>query len=335
MNKISMPTPPLVLVTGATGFIGQQLCRYLFATGYRVRSTFRRPSALLEQFPQIEWVHVPEIESETCWESALTNVDYVVHLAALAHQLGKSGEGRLAEFMAINAEGTARLAQAVAVSTSVKRLVFVSSFSAVRSLCNEQMTETTPCAPETDYGKSKLAGEKRLQEILQESQADWCILRPPLVYGPGNPGNMERLLKLIRTGLPLPLDRVDNRRSFIYIGNLIEAIERCLWHPGASQKTFFISDYEVVSTVELLTLLAKQVNKPLRLITVPRPLMNGIAAFGDLLSQATGKSVGIDSYSLSRLLGSLYADPTPLYQAIDWNPPFTLADGLHATLRSE
>jgi nucleoside-diphosphate-sugar epimerase len=332
MNKTGITNPSSILVTGATGFVGQQLCSYLLAKGYQVRGTFRHSSKILEQLPDVEWIQVTDIGPSTNWHEILTNVHYVVHLAALAHQLGKKGEGRYAEFMAINAEGSAHLAQAVATSTSVKRLILLSSIGVVKSLSNEIITETTPCIPDTDYGRSKFAGEKRIQEILKDTQVDWCILRPPLVYGPSNPGNMARLLKLIHTGLPLPLGGVNNQRSFVYVGNLIEAIERCLWHPGASRRTFFISDREVVSTVELLDMLAQKANKPLRLFTVPRSLMKGVATLGDLLSQALGRSVGIDSYSLSRLLGSLYVDSSPLYEALEWSPPFTLAQGIEATL---
>jgi len=330
-----MPTSNsgIVLVTGATGFVGQHLCNFLCTNGYTVYATYRKMKPVCPH-PNIKWFQIQNINIDTDWSRLLYNVEYVVHLAALAHQMGIRGQGRLAEFMTVNAEGTAQLAQAVAAST-VKRLVFISSIGAVKSLSTEQITESTHCTPDTDYGKSKLAGEQRVQEILKNSQPDWCILRLPLVYGPGNPGNMARLLKLIRTGLPLPLGGIDNQRSFVYIGNLVEAIERCLWHPGASRRTFFASDREVVSIVELLTLLAKQANKPLRLFTAPGPLMNGVAVLGDLLSQAVGKSVGIDSYSLSRLLGSLYVDSTPLYEAIEWHPPFTLAQGLEATLSSK
>src|SRR5690606_4094669 len=152
---------------------------------------------------------------------------------------------------------------------SVKRLVFVSSIGAVCTLSEETVTESTPCDPESDYGKSKRGAELKLQEILADAPADWCILRPTLVYGPENPGNMLRLLQLIKTGLPLPLGSVRNRRSFVFVGNLVDALEKCMHHPGVSRKIFHVSDNEVFSTPELLGLLGRQTGRPVRLLPFP------------------------------------------------------------------
>lgn len=324
-----------VLVTGATGFIGRHLCTHMVSLGYRVRGTYRRDLPLSEFPAQVEWVQVGEIGPDTDWQLALANVDCVVHLAALAHQLGSQGEERLDEYMTVNAQGTKRLIEAVALSSAISRFIFVSSVGAVASALREPLTDAIPCQPDTNYGKSKLAAEIALQTILQDTPVDWSILRPVLVYGRGNPGNMARLLKLIRTGLPLPLGGINNRRSFVYVGNLVEVIERCLWHPGASRRTFFVSDREVISTAELLELLAHHTDKSLRLFSVPRPLMHSIAYIGDLLSKITGRSFGIDSYSLARLLGSLYVDSAPLREAIEWNPSFSISQGIEKTLSYE
>ena len=322
----------IVLVTGATGFIGQKLCRSLLEVGYSVRGTYRRPQPAMCELPQVDWIQISDINSDTCWTNAVRNVGYVIHLAALAHQVGGRGEGRLDEFMAINAEGTACLAKAVARQPTIKRFLFVSSIAAVCSFSDSVISAQTPPHPDTDYGRSKLAAEEHVRAVLAHGQPDWCILRPPLVYGPGNPGNMSRLLKLVNTGIPLPLKHLENKRTFIYVGNLIEAVERCLWHPGASRRTFLVGDSETLSTPELIQLIAQKTEKAVRLFAMPPNIMLTASRAGNLLSRVTGWSVGLDSYSLSRLTGSLYLDTSDIRESIEWSPSFTLADGLDRTL---
>lgn len=322
----------LVLVTGATGFVGRYLCSLLVKNGYQVRGTYR--NSLPVNFPcQVDWHKLDNIGIDTDWSKAIANVDYVVHLAALAHQLGPQGEGRFDEFMAINADGTRKLAEAIRASATIKRLIFISSIGAVKSLSDEVITEQTGCEPDTDYGKSKLAAELALKESLHSSSVDWCILRPPLVYGPGNPGNMARLLKLISTGLPLPFAAIKNQRSFVFVGNLSAAIERCLWHPGASRRIFLVSDDISISTPDLLRLLATISNRSPRLFALPSTWLYCLGWIGDVISHFIKQPIGIDSYSISRLLGSLYVDSTVINKALNWQPPFTLENGIKTTLK--
>jgi len=322
-----------VLITGATGFVGRSLCTFLTECGYVVRGTYRHQLPI--NFPvHIEWKLVPDIDSNTEWKEALEDVDCVVHLAALAHQMGVQGKGRFDEFMRINAAGTERLAQEICESKTVKRLIFISTIGVVKSISDKQLNAETVCMPENDYGKSKYAAELAIQEKLKDCEVDWCILRPTLVYGPGNPGNMERLLKLINMGIPLPLGAVKNRRSFIYIGNFVDAIEKCLSHPNASRKIFLVSDNEIVSTPELIRILTRYADKSVKLITVPSPVLRQIGLCGDVVSRFVGRSIGIDTYSISRLTGSLYVDSTPIKQTLGWAPPFSLEEGLKNTLRA-
>lgn len=167
-----------ILVTGATGFIFVGACPQFVKHGYQVRDL---PNAPPVDFPcSIDWHQIANIDSSTDWSTILTEVDYVIHLAALAHQLGIHSEGRFDEFMEVNAAGTKRLAEAVRVSSTVKRLIFISSIGAVKSLSDYAISEESLCEPDTDYGKSKLAAEEAIKATLQDSAVDWCILRRPL-----------------------------------------------------------------------------------------------------------------------------------------------------------
>jgi nucleoside-diphosphate-sugar epimerase len=327
----------LVLVTGATGFIGRHLCFFLDSRGYKVRGVFRHAAWLTTLPAEIEGRKIEDIGkiTDSDWSTLLEGVDYVIHLAALAHQLGPQASRSREEFMTINAVATQRLAEAVVASNTVKRLVYVSSVAAVKSFSEEAINEATPAQPEDDYGRSKRAAELAIEKVLDNTRPDWCIVRPPLVYGPGNPGNMARLIKLIKLGIPLPLGGINNRRSFLYVGNLVDALERCLWHPGASRRLFLLGDGEPLSTPELVRQLAGHLDKPIKMLSLPPGVLKVFGKIGDLMSCLLGRSIGLDSYSVQRLLGSMVVDSSALRQAIGWQPSFTLEEGIVQTFQEK
>jgi len=140
-----------------------------------------------------------------------------------------------------------------------------------------------------------------------------------LVYGIGNPGNMERLMKLVKTGFPLPLGAIKNRKSFAYVGNLVGAIITCINHPNAKNQTFIVSDGEDLSTTDLIRRLGKALGKSPLLLPIPAELLR-------LATKLLGKAdIG------DRLLGSLQVDSSKIRQTLDWKPPYTVDQGLQAT----
>lgn len=145
------------------------------------------------------------------------------------------------------------------------------------------------------------------------------MLRPPLVYGPGVRGNFLRLMQTIDTRRPLPLGAIHNKRSLIYLGNLVDAIHRCVTHPKAAGKTFLVSDGDDVSTPELLRRIAAALERRPFLLPVPTSWMRWA---GRML----GKQAAVD-----RLLGSLCVDIAPLREELSWTPPYTMQEGLEAT----
>jgi nucleoside-diphosphate-sugar epimerase len=323
-----------ILVTGATGFVGRHLVPALATGGHLVRATCRPGRSGGCRAGPGEWMELCDITSETEWSRAVQDMEAVIHLAGLAHQIGPGAETRETEFQRVNARGTERLA-AAARRAGLQRLIMVSTIAVHGPYHGTPFEEASPCMPDTAYGRSKLEGEQAVQRILGNGPTDWCIVRPPLVYGPGNPGNMARLLRLIQRGLPLPLGRIEARRSYVYVGNLVDLLARCLTHPGASRRVFLVDDGEPIATRDLIRLLAWHTGKPAHLFSVPPSALRALGRIGEHLLRVLGRPVGIDSYSIDRLMGSLVIDSRAVRSALGWSPPFTQEAGIRLTVQPD
>lgn len=303
-----------ILLTGITGFVGAALAQHLKAfPQFALYPTFRCSHP---DYPQA--TVVGSIDRHTDWTTALQGIDTVIHLAARAHQIKDTAPNPEQAFYEVNTAGTANLVQQ-SIEAGVKHFIFISSIGAMATLSDDVLTADSPCRPDTPYGLSKLAAEQALIQQTQGTGMTYTIIRPPLVYGPGNPGNMARLIKLVNTGLPLPLGAIHNRRSLVALPNLVDLITTCLTHPAAANQTFLVSDNEDLSTTDLLKRLAKALNKPARLIPVPMPLL-----------QATAQILGKPALA-QRLCGSLQVDIRKTQRMLNWTPPYTVDEGLQAT----
>lgn len=320
------------LITGATGFVASHLIPYLNKQGWQIIVATRRcyPSG---RFPStVASVAIGEIDSHTNWREIFSGIDTVIHLAARAHIIHDNIPNPEDEFFKTNTSGTANLVKQ-SIQTGVKHFVFISSIGAMATLSNQPLSENSPCQPDTPYGRSKLQAEQALISLASQSNMTWTILRPTLVYGPGNPGNMERLIKLIERGLPLPFGRIDNRRSFVYVGNLVDAIATCLTHPDARNQTFLVSDGQDLSTPELIRKIAHHLERPCHLLPVPPHLLRIAGHVGDTVEQLTKRSLPLNTLTLDRLLGSLFIDSSYIRRTLNWQPPSTVDEGLSNTLR--
>lgn len=324
-----------VLVTGATGFVGRHLLPSLERAGHSLSLPLRDSGAEARLPRKIvpderQTTVVGSIDDQTDWSEALRDADAVIHLAARAHVLDERAEDEEA-FMRVNAHGTSRLVEQ-SIQQGVRRFVLMSSIGAVTGSSESLVTLDTPCKPETPYGRSKLAAERALVERCRSTTMTWTILRPTLVYGPGNPGNMDRLVSLVRRGLPLPLGSVTNRRSFTFIENLVDATKVALTHPNAADAVFLLGDGEDLSTAELIGRIAELTGSRTRLISVPMPLLRSFARAADAVACTTGWSLPIDSATLRRLESSLYVDISPLRERLGWTPPVHVDEGLKRML---
>ena len=304
-----------VLVTGASGFVGTALCRELLARGHTVRAAVRRviPQGALP--PGLHQILVPDIAADFDRRALVDGVDAVVHLAAIAHRTNPI-EG---EMLRVNCDSPVRLAEAAA--GLVRRFIFMSSVKVHgEDSGGRTYGEEDTLTPEDSYGRSKLEAERALTETAGRNGMELAIIRPPLVYGPGVKANFSRLLGWIYSGLPLPLASVHNRRSLIYVGNLVDAIARCAEHPAA-RGPFLVSDEESVSTPELVSRIARALGRPARLVPTPPVLL-----------RVAGMIAGRRD-EIRRLTGSLAVDSSRARRLLDWRPPYTLDAGLAETAR--
>jgi nucleoside-diphosphate-sugar epimerase len=300
-----------ILVTGAGGFIGRALCIGLVEHGHAVLGLSRRPA---EPIRGVELRPIGDIGPTTDWSGHLDRIEIIVHLANRARCSGREAADQY----------EAQAARVLAHSTAeagVRRLIHMSSIRAMgeATLPGAPLSGSDPPRPSDPYGRGKLAIEQALQVAARESGIEIVILRPPLVYGPGVKANFRALLRLVASGLPLPFAGIDNRRSLIFIDNLIDLVGRACLHPGAAGRVLLARDAADLSTPELIRLLAAELDRPARLFGVPGPalgMLRGLPKLGPLLS---------------RLTLSLQVDDAETRAALDWRPPVSPEIGLGAT----
>jgi nucleoside-diphosphate-sugar epimerase len=306
-----------ILVTGATGFIGSQLCPVLIRAGYELVGAVREIPPDRINYPRL--VAVGEVGPATDWSQALKQVSKVVHLAGHAHRMHESPEESARLHDRVNNQGTLNLTRQ-AVEAGVQRLVFLST-----AKVNGETSGDRPFSEEDDphpvgpYAVSKWRAEEGMKEIAGGSSLEIVVIRPPLVYGPGVRANFLALLRAVDRGIPLPLANIENKRSMVGVRNLADMIERCASHPSAAGNVFLVSDESDVSTPNLIHAMAEALGRPARLFPVPIWLIRSAAGL-----------IGW-SESLKRLCQSLTVSTAKAREVLQWAPRFSLRDELNRT----
>jgi len=265
-----------------------------------------------------EWAVLHDRSTEDEIRHVLQGVSAVVHLAARVHVMADDAEDPLREFRRVNRDWTERLARAAAVQ-GVRRFVYLSSIKVNGEQGARPFTEQDFPNPQDPYGMSKWEAEQALARVSSQTGLEIVVVRSPLVYGPGVGGNVLQLLHIIRRGIPLPLASVHNRRSLIYLGNLVDALACCVKDVRAAGQTYLVSDGEDLSTPELIRRLAKALDLPARVWPVPPVMLR-------LIGSVAGKQAMID-----RLLGSLQVDSSKIRKELNWHSPYSVGQGFAET----
>lgn len=303
-----------ILITGATGFVGNRLLAMLNEHGHHCRAAVRRPSSTVDV--ATESVVIGDIDAATDWSRAIKDMDVVVHLAARVNILHDPADNPLAEFRKINLDGTRSLARAAA-NNQVKRFVYISTINV-----NGEFTrgipftaDSTP-APSDPYAIAKWEAEKALQEISQQTGLEVVVIRPPMVYGPGVKTSFLDLVKLVRRRIPLPLAGIKNKLTLVSLDNLANLIMTCCIHPAAAGHVFLAGDDESVSTPELITKIANSFGQRPPVFYFPPAILAWLASL--LGKQAAWK----------RLTTSLEVDNRAAKQIMDWQPVTSMDEEL-------
>lgn len=308
----------LIAVTGANGFVGQALCAHLTGSGHTVRPLVRTLAAgPATATASTGALAVGDIHAETDWSTALQGVQSLVHCAARVHVMHETAADPVSQFRAVNTEGTRALARQ-AVAAGVRRLVFVSSIKVLGEHTEPRrpFMADSPANPQDPYGQSKWEAEQALHQVARETGLEVVVVRPPLVYGPGVAGNFRQLVRLVASGIPLPLGAIDNRRSLIALDNLVSLLSLCARHPAAPGHTFLASDGDAPSTPRLVQGLAAAMGRQARLWPVP---VAWLVAAGRL----TGHRAQVE-----RLVQSLEVDDRHTRSVLGWAPSITFEEGL-------
>jgi UDP-glucose 4-epimerase len=305
-----------ILVTGAGGFIGRALCARFAQTGVPHVAAVRAVAAEDRRRPG--YVALGDFAAAD-WHEVLDGVDAVVHLGGRAHAIGREAEAPT-PFIVANVHVTRRLADAAA-RAGVRRIVLASTVKVYgeRTEAGRPFRAGDPPAPEDAYAHSKAGAEDVLRELAAQRGMEAVVLRLPLTYGPHVKGNFRALLASVANGQRLPLGGIANRRSLLYVGNAVSAIETALTRPGLSGDALPIADAETVSTPELVARLARALGVEPRLFALPAPFLRGAA-----------RMIGRTAYA-TRLLDSLEVDALRFRTVTGWKPPYSLDQGLAAT----
>ncbi len=307
-----------IAVTGANGFVGRSLVAILSEAGHRVHALVRREDAVPADRGTASYHVVADLRDDTAVASAIAGADALIHLAARAHVMNDTVADPDQAFREVNVLGSERVLAACKAS-GVRRFVYVSSIKV-----NGESTQGQPFRPgdtpnpQDPYGRSKLEAEQVLSRGCADAGLELCVVRPPLVYGPGVKGNMLRLMKLVRRGAPLPFRGLHNRRSIVAVDNLARLLERCAVHPGAIGKTFLAADNGPLLTEQIVRYIAEGMERTPRLLPVPVGLLR-------LAGRLTGRSAEVN-----RLVGSLEVDAADARDRLDWQPAVDSAHALRA-----
>ncbi|OAF01301.1 UDP-glucose 4-epimerase [Bradyrhizobium centrolobii] len=308
---------PVVLVTGASGFVGRHVAPALVREGWAVRRAVRSPEGIDDE------VVIESIGPETDWQAALAGVDAVVHLAARVHH--KHEEHAVQLYRNVNIAGTLHLARSAAMA-GVRQFIFVSTVL-VHGRSNDgraPFSEDDILTPRGLYGMSKAAAEAGLRTLARDSTMKISVIRPPLVYGAGAKGNFALLTRAVSLGLPLPFAEIHNQRAFLAVQNLSSFILRRLTHPDPASnfEIFLVADGEQVSTPEFIERLARASGKKPRLFRMPPELLSSLLGI-------VGRQDTHDS-----LIGSLELNVSKAI-ATGWQPQVSLDEGLRLALSTQ
>lgn len=294
----------MIGITGSTGFVGENLLNYI---------------------PEFDVHLLKRRELSDVNESTFINTDTLIHLAGKAHDLKKVSDPK--EYYEINFELTKKLYNTF-LKSDAKKFIFVSSVKAVADSVSGILTEDANPDPKTDYGKSKLMAEQYIQSQPLPNNKSYYILRPCMIHGPGNKGNLNLLYQFVKRGIPYPLAGFENKRSFLSVENLCFIIKELIERDDITSGVYHVADDEPLSTNEVVSILSESIGKSAKLWKIPSILIKTVARLGDVLH------LSLNTERLNKLTESYIVANYKIKEAIGKEIPLASKDGIKVTATS-
>lgn len=295
-----------IIITGTSGFVGQNLSKYLTFENFKIQSLSLRNED---------------------WKSTLdTNANAIIHLAGKAHDTKKTSHS--SEYFTVNTELTKQLFD-VFLTSEIQDFIYFSSVKAVADTVENILYEDEIPQPKTPYGMSKLKAEEYILSHQIPKNKRVFIIRPCMIHGEGNKGNLNLLYNVVKRGIPYPLAAFDNERSFLSINNLNFLISNTLKNENIKSGIYNFADDDFVSTNQLVLIISKVINKKSKLLRVPKSIIKNIAKLGDVLK------LPLNSEKLTKLTENYKVSNQKIKQALQLEKlPFTAEEGLEKTIKS-
>ncbi|MCQ8103090.1 NAD-dependent epimerase/dehydratase family protein [Methylomonas sp. SURF-2] len=306
------------LVTGASGFIGTSLVKYLRQGDYDVyRASRSMPIKDSKHFllDLANPIGLPDILSDT---------EVIFHLAGKAHALAENRQDEN-EYFLVNTEGTRKLLEA-AKAAGVQKFIYFSSVKAVGDSDQQPMDETVDTVADTPYGRSKYAAE---QLVLHGGYVPHpVVIRPSMVYGNTEKGNLPRMIKAIQRGLFPPLPETNNRRSMVHVDDVIQAALLAAETPEAAGRIYIVTDDHAYSTRQIYDWIRQALGKTAPGWQIPMTLLNVLAKTGDAIGHTLGRRFPFDSAALDKLSGSAWYSSAKIQRELGFRPRHSLQSSI-------
>lgn len=312
-----------MLVSGAGGFVGKRLCAYLRERGYTVRTLDRIAPVSAEGGFQMD------LAKDACPPGLCEDVDTLFHLAGKAHAVAETGRDA-EQYWQINTEGTRKLL-AAAQQAGVRCFVYVSSVKAVGEAEEQPMDETVALPADTPYGESKYAAE---QLVLHGGYVPHpVVLRPTMVYGETDKGNLPRMVRAVRRGLFPPLPEFDNKRSMVHVDDLAQAALLASQNAVAAGQVYIVAGERAYSTRQIYDGIRTALGLKPAGWTIPLCWLQFMAGLGDRLGKLLGRRFVFDNSALAKLAGSACYSSAKIRRELGYRPQHDLQTSLPAIVR--
>jgi nucleoside-diphosphate-sugar epimerase len=295
-----------IIITGTSGFVGRHLADYLKKNNHQVQNLSLRNA---------DWERSVDLKAEV-----------IIHLAGKAHDTANTSAA--SEYFKVNTDLSKSVFD-IFLASNINDFFYFSSVKAVADTVDTVLTEEAIPVPKTPYGQSKLEAEHYILSQKPAAGKRVFIIRPCMIHGPGNKGNLNLLYKIVKKEIPYPLAAFENKRSFLSIENLNFLIQEMISHKEISSGVYNFADDESLSTNELVTLISKTVNKKSRLWKISKKLVVTIAKIGDLLH------LPLNSERLKKMTESYVVSNDKIKKALRLSKlPVTAGEGLERTIKS-